>query len=83
MTLTEQQVLLITATRVPLETVVRAFHLGATAEGIAQDFPSLTLAQVYAVIAYYLANRESADHYVAEQTAARVQRAALKRRAIL
>ena len=60
----------VTGTRLPLETVVRAFHQGATPEEIAQDFPSLQLADVYAVLAYYLANRNTVDAYVSERTAA-------------
>jgi len=59
----------VTGTRVPLETVVRAFHQGATAEEIVQDFSTLTLAQVYAVLAYYLWHREAVDAYVAERAA--------------
>jgi uncharacterized protein (DUF433 family) len=61
----------ITGTRVPLETVVRAFYVGATPEEIAQDFPPVTLAQVYAVLAYYLAHRAAVDASVAERTAVR------------
>lgn len=67
---TAEGVALIEGTRVPLETVVRAFHLGATPEEIVQDYPSLTLAQVYAVLAYYLWHRETVDAYVATRTAA-------------
>jgi uncharacterized protein (DUF433 family) len=40
--------------RVTLDLVVRAFNRGATAEEIAQDFPSLQLSDVYQVIGYYL-----------------------------
>ena len=66
---TPEGVVRITGTRVPLETVVRAFYAGATPEEIAQDFPTMTLAQVYAVLAYYLAHRADVDAYVAERTA--------------
>ncbi len=59
----------ITGTRVPLEMVVRAFHAGATAEDMTQDYPTLSLAQVYAVLAYYLWHREAVDIYIAERTA--------------
>jgi uncharacterized protein (DUF433 family) len=59
----------VSGTRVPLETVVHAFRQGATPEEIVQDFPSLTLAQVYAVLAYYLGNRANVDAYVAQQAA--------------
>jgi len=41
-------------TRVTLDLVVRAFNCGATAEEIAQDFPSLQLSDIYQVIGYYL-----------------------------
>lgn len=40
--------------RVTLDLVVRAFDRGATAEEIAQDFPSLQLSEIYQVIGYYL-----------------------------
>lgn len=66
---TDEGVVRIEGTRVPLETVVRAFHLGATPEEIAQDYPTLSLAQVYAVLAYYLRHREAVDAYVAERAA--------------
>jgi uncharacterized protein (DUF433 family) len=51
-------VLRVGGTRVPLETVVTAFDLGGTPEEIAQDFPVLTLDDVYAVLTYYLRHRE-------------------------
>ncbi len=57
----------VSGTRVPLETVIRAFYKGATPEAIAEDFPTLTLAQVYAVLACYLAHQQEVDAYVAEQ----------------
>jgi uncharacterized protein (DUF433 family) len=51
-------------TRVTLETVIIAFSLGATAEEILQRYPALSLADIYAVISYYLHNREEVDAYV-------------------
>ena len=42
---------------------------GATAERIAESFLSLDLAEIYAVIAYYLANRESVEEYLKHQEA--------------
>jgi len=41
-------------TRVTLDTVVAAFKEGATAEEIVYQYPSVLLADVYAVIGYYL-----------------------------
>jgi uncharacterized protein (DUF433 family) len=54
-------------TRVALDTVIGAFARGATPEEIVQDYSSLSLADVYAVIAYYLRNRPSVDAYLQEQ----------------
>ncbi|MCC6849135.1 MAG: DUF433 domain-containing protein [Deltaproteobacteria bacterium] len=59
-------------TRVALEVVVGAFTDGATAEEISSQYPSLSLADTYAVIAYYLRHRTEIDEYVA----ARASRAA-------
>lgn len=57
----------VTGTRVSLDSVVYAFRHGSTPEEICQDFPTLSLAQVYAVIAYYLHYRQAVDAYLAEQ----------------
>lgn len=51
-------------TRVTLDTVVRAFTRGATAEEIAQQYPSLSLSDVYATISYYLQNRDEVEKYL-------------------
>ena len=51
-------------TRVTLDTVVRAFLRGATAEEIAQQYPSLSLLDVYATISYYLQNTTEVDKYL-------------------
>lgn len=51
-------------TRVTLDTVVSAFQNGATAEEIVQRYPSLDLADVYAVIAYYLQRHAEVDAYL-------------------
>jgi uncharacterized protein (DUF433 family) len=57
-------VIRIAGTRVQLETVVDAFDAGATAEEIAQQYPSLDLRSVYAVISYLLTNRGTVDAYM-------------------
>ena len=51
-------------TRVTLDTTVRAFLRGATAEEIIQQYPSLSLPDVYATISYYLQNRDGVDRYL-------------------
>ena len=56
----------IAGTRISLDSVVYSFCEGATPEEICQDFSGLSLAQVYAAIAYYLNNREQVDRYLQE-----------------
>lgn len=51
-------------TRVTLATVISAFKDGATAEEIAQQYPALELADIYAVIAYYLRQRAEVETYL-------------------
>jgi uncharacterized protein (DUF433 family) len=53
--------------RVLAELVIRAFQDGATAEAIAQRYPTTTLADVYAVIAYYLRHRSDMELYLTER----------------
>ena len=62
--------------RVLLELVIRAFQDGATPETIVQRYSTLALADVYAVIAYYLRHRSEVDEYLArrEQKAEEVRR---------
>lgn len=69
LTTTPEGAMRVSGTRVPLETIVRAFHRGATPEEIVQDFPTLTLPQAYSAIAYYLANRADVAQYLAERAA--------------
>lgn len=54
-------------TRVTLDTVVAAFCEGATAEEILQQYPTLRLADVYRVIAYYLENQTDVDAYLQQR----------------
>jgi hypothetical protein len=50
-----------------VELVIRAFQDGATPEAIAQRYPTATLADIYAVIAYYLRHHQEVDAYLAER----------------
>ena len=54
-------------TRVPLDSVVIAFRDGATAETIADRFPSLTLVDVYSTIAYFLRHPLEVNAYLTER----------------
>ncbi len=63
-------------TRVTLDTVVAAFREGATAESIAEQYPSLSLDQVYTVIGYYIRHQDDVNEYLERrrQTAHQVRR---------
>jgi len=54
----------LSGTRVTLESVLASFHQGATAEEIRQQYPSVPLADVYSVIAFYLNHRSEVDKYM-------------------
>jgi uncharacterized protein (DUF433 family) len=53
--------------RVLLELVIQAFQDGATAEAIVQRYPTLTLGDTYAVIAYYLRHRADLERYLEQR----------------
>jgi len=54
-------------TRVTLDTVVAAFVEGATTEEVAQQYPSLNLADIYSVIGYYLRRRSEGEAYLRQR----------------
>lgn len=54
-------------TRVTLDTVVATFDAGATAEEIAQQYPSVSLADIYSVIAYSLRHRPEVRAYLGQR----------------
>ena len=54
----------VTGTRVLLERIVHAFEDGATPEGIVQSYDTLQLADVYAVLTWYLRHRAEVDDYL-------------------
>jgi uncharacterized protein (DUF433 family) len=56
-------------TRVTLDSVVTAFRAGATADEIAQKFPSVALADVHLIIAHYLHHAAEIDAYLSGQRA--------------
>lgn len=59
-----QGVMRVSGTRITLNTLVGAFQDGATAEEIAQQYPTVPLDDVYAAITYYLRNRAAVDAYL-------------------
>jgi uncharacterized protein (DUF433 family) len=56
-------------TRVTLDSVVGAFKNGSTSEEIVLQFPALNLADVYAVIGFYLKNEAAVEEYLVRQIA--------------
>ncbi len=51
-------------TRVSLDSVVYSYNRGNLPETIQRQFSSLTLAQVYGTIAFYLSNQTKIDEYL-------------------
>jgi len=58
-------------TRVSLDSVIYAFNEGSTPEEIVQQYTTLDLADVYAVIGYYLQHRGEVNEYLAARRAQR------------
>ncbi|WP_129678390.1 DUF433 domain-containing protein [Candidatus Chloroploca sp. Khr17] len=67
MTLTPHGVVLVRGTRVPIETLITAFLQGDTPEEMAQNFPTVSVADAYAVIAYYLQHQTAVEQYLEER----------------
>lgn len=63
----EHGVLRVGQTRVMLDGVVVGYWEGDSPESIRQQYPSLSLEDVYGAMAYYLANREEVDAYLERQ----------------
>lgn len=57
----------VVGTRVTLESIVDAFETGATAEEIAQQYPTVSLVDVYSVITYYLRHKSEVEAYLKER----------------
>jgi uncharacterized protein (DUF433 family) len=68
-------VLRVAGTRIPLDTIVAAYLDGAAPEEIAHVYSILRLADVYAVLSYYLNHCEVVEAYLSERrnTAAALQ----------
>ncbi len=62
----ENGVIRIGQTRVTLLTIIGRYQIGGSPEAIHEGFPSVSLSDIYAVIAYYLAQRAQVDQYIAE-----------------
>jgi len=56
----------VAGSRVSLASIIHAFREGASPETIRQNFPSLSLAQVYGAIAFYLSHPQESEAYLQE-----------------
>ncbi|MHB8627968.1 MAG: DUF433 domain-containing protein [Aggregatilineales bacterium] len=56
-------------TRVLLDLVIYSFRLGSTPETITQQYPTLSLDDVYLALGYYLRHRDDVDSYLRQQEA--------------
>lgn len=65
--LDDDGVVRISGTRVTLDTIIYAFLDGATAEEIAQQYPSLSLPDIYSVIGYYLNQTAKVNQYLQQR----------------
>jgi uncharacterized protein (DUF433 family) len=52
------------ASQVLLDIVIREFHNGAEPEAIVQGYPTVDLADVYHIFAYYLRHRKEVEKYI-------------------
>lgn len=57
-------VIRVSGTRVTLHTLLSYYKNGESPEDLHDGFPTVPLSDIYAVIAYYLANRPAVDTYL-------------------
>lgn len=69
LSLIERDVIRVKGHRIGLEHIVERYREGDSPEQIAIDFPGVSLAQIYGIIAYYLQNEEEVNAYVARVNA--------------
>ena len=59
--------LMVPGTRISLDVFVADFKRGKTPESIHEAYETVSLADVYAIFAYYLRHRAEVDSYLSEQ----------------
>lgn len=57
----------VSGTRVTLDTILNYYLQGHTPERLHEGFDTVRLADIYAVITYYLSNRDELDKYLNER----------------
>lgn len=59
----------VAGSRVSLESIIAPFLEGASPETLVDEFPTLSLEQVYGAVAFYLAHRTEFDAYMRQTDA--------------
>ena len=67
LTLTESGTIRVTGSRVSLDSIIWQYLQGHSAEQINESFPSLKLADIHAVISYYLNHSAEVEEYLRHQ----------------
>lgn len=58
----------VSGTRITLDTLIGFYRQNETAEELHEGFPSVPLADIYAIISYYLANESEVNAYIERRT---------------
>lgn len=64
MKMDEHGVIRVSGTRVTLDSLIAYYHQGESPEALHESFDVVPLADIYLVIAYYLAHHEDVDAYL-------------------
>jgi len=59
----------VSGTRVTLDTLIGFYRQGEMAEALHEGFPTVPLADIHAVISYYLANQQEVNAYLNSRAA--------------
>ena len=59
----------VTGSRIPIDSILYHFKLGAVPEQIVYMFEGLRLVDIYGVIAYYLSHQDTVEEYLQDQEA--------------
>jgi uncharacterized protein (DUF433 family) len=60
----EYGVLRVSETRITLHTLLKTYQFEKSPEALHEAYPTIPLADVYAIVAYYLAHQEDVDDYL-------------------
>ena len=63
----EGQVVRVSSSRISLDNIIARYRQGYTPQMIADSYPSVPLADIFLLIAYYLRNKDSVHAYLCER----------------